>query len=206
VRIYCARHGESEANLLREFSNRGLRHGLTERGREQARALADKLRGAPIERIYSSPLLRALESAEVVAERLGAPVEVTPALREWDVGVLEGRCDDAAWAEYWALRRAWAAGAHDRKIDDGESLVDIERRFASFMEQMVAAHPRDAEVLLVAHGGLYAAALPRVLANVDAAFAEAHPLDHASLVEIEPANGVMVCPRWGDVELARDPG
>ena len=48
LRIHFARHGESQANLIREISNRGLVHGLTRKGRLQAQALAEVLRGHPI--------------------------------------------------------------------------------------------------------------------------------------------------------------
>ena len=57
--IYFVRHGESEANLLNEISNRGLKHGLTERGRAQASALAETLRlelcGRPVRVIEIDP-------------------------------------------------------------------------------------------------------------------------------------------------------
>ena len=47
MKIYFVRHGESVANLLHEFSNRGFKHGLTERGFQQAEQLSQKLRGIP---------------------------------------------------------------------------------------------------------------------------------------------------------------
>ena len=47
MRIYFARHGESEANILQEFSNRGRKHGLTEKGKRQAERLADNLKSVP---------------------------------------------------------------------------------------------------------------------------------------------------------------
>ena len=65
MRIYFARHGESQANLLHEISNRGLKHGLTRRGREQAVALADRLQNLAVTHIYSSPLLRAIETSVI---------------------------------------------------------------------------------------------------------------------------------------------
>ena len=52
MRLYFVRHGESEANLLQEFSNRGLKHGLTPTGVRQATALAEALRGLQVAKIY----------------------------------------------------------------------------------------------------------------------------------------------------------
>ena len=94
MRIYFARHGESQANLLHEISNRGLRHGLTRKGREQAEGLARRLQGIPIATIYSSPVLRAIETSVILAHRLDVDYEVTEALREYDCGILEGRSSD----------------------------------------------------------------------------------------------------------------
>ncbi|MRR32744.1 histidine phosphatase family protein, partial [bacterium] len=62
------RHGESEANLLHEFSNHGSKHGLTGLGIQQAHLLLDKLREYPISAIYSSPLLRAQQTAGLVGQ------------------------------------------------------------------------------------------------------------------------------------------
>jgi broad specificity phosphatase PhoE len=73
MKITFVRHGESVANLLNKFSNRGLRHGLTERGRTQATALARQLGNLPVSRILSSPLLRAVQTAEILARDLNVP-------------------------------------------------------------------------------------------------------------------------------------
>lgn len=141
MRIYFARHGESQANLLHEISNRGLRHGLTRRGREQAEALAQQLQGVQIRQIYSSPLLRAIETTVIVANRLAVDYEISDALREYDCGTLEGRADEAAWqgwhemADAWITRHEW-----EQRIDEGESFQDIRRRFEPFIEEGWTQH------------------------------------------------------------------
>ena len=67
MRIHFARHGESLANQLHVISNRGLVHGLTLEGRQQALGLAHLLEDRPISRVYTSPLLRAIETGVLVA-------------------------------------------------------------------------------------------------------------------------------------------
>jgi broad specificity phosphatase PhoE len=169
MRIHFARHGESQANLLHEISNRGLRHGLTAAGREQAIALARRFDGKPIARIYSSPVLRAIETSVILANRLGVEYEVTDALREYDCGVLEGRSDEAAWAAWKELFDAWATqGRWEQRIEGGESFYDIRARFEPFVQGLAArCAGTDSEVVCVSHGGLYSMMLPVVLANVD---------------------------------------
>jgi broad specificity phosphatase PhoE len=138
MRIYFARHGESHANLLKEISNRGMRHGLTSKGRAQAQALAGGLDGQKITQIYSSPLLRAVETSAIVAKRLGVAYEISQALCEFDCGILEGRSDEQAWQIWQQLWEAWTI-RHDweRRIEGGESLRDIQGRFEPFIDGLV---------------------------------------------------------------------
>jgi broad specificity phosphatase PhoE len=55
MKLYFVRHGESEANILREFSNRGFKHGLTERGFQQAKQLGLNLEGISIKKYTAAP-------------------------------------------------------------------------------------------------------------------------------------------------------
>ena len=198
MRLYFVRHGESEANLQEVFSNRGLKHGLTQRGRAQAASLAQKLAGCQVTRLFSSPLLRATQTAEILADGLGVPYEVADALREFDVGVLEGRSDPASWQVCHEVFREWMElGRWDRRIEGGESLNQIRERFVPFLEEVVTQH-KDAPggVVLIGHGGLYHSMLPLVLANVDLDTVQRHPMDNADIVVAEPGQEGLVCLEW----------
>lgn len=197
ARLVLARHGESEANLLGEFSNRGTKHPLTPLGREQARALAARLdHDGGVERILSSPVLRARQTADVVAEVLGAEIVIDDRLREFDVGRFEGSRAPEHWAEYDEVVAAWAAGDRDRRVGGGESLREIEDRLGSLLVE-VAARPGTS--LLVGHGGLYLCALPALLDGVSPGWAFAHPLAPTVTVEVHPNAGRLVCARWADL-------
>lgn len=73
TRPYFARHGESDANLQRVFANRGDGPPLTSCGRQQASTLAGQLAGDGIQHVYASSLLRARQTAEILASRLAVP-------------------------------------------------------------------------------------------------------------------------------------
>lgn len=198
MRVIFVRHGESEANLLNEFSNRGLKHGLTERGRAQAIALARALANVPVSRILSSPLLRALQTAEILADALHVPYEIVDALREYDCGVLEGRSDPASWAKYqrvlddWIIHQRWEA-----HIEGGESFIEVRERFVPFIEHLMDVYGDSSQgLVLVGHGGLYRCMLPLVLANVDFGFAMQHPLGNTGYVEAETVGGELVSIGW----------
>jgi probable phosphoglycerate mutase len=198
MRIYFTRHGESHANLLHQISNRGLVHGLTRQGREQAGALAHRLRGLPITCIFSSPLLRAIETSVILAHELDLGYQVVDALREFDCGVAEGRSDEDAWRLWRDLFDAWVVHKRwDQRIEGGESFYDIRDRFVPFVEGLVDQHgATDAGVLCVSHGGLYWMMLPMVLENVDHALISRLGFDYVAWIVSELRPGGLFCVEW----------
>src|SRR5919109_4497125 len=92
TRIILARHGETDWNRERRWQGHSDRP-LNGTGRAQAQALADELAGQPIAAVYSSDLLRAHETARIVADRLGLDVVTVPGLRERRFGSWEGLQD-----------------------------------------------------------------------------------------------------------------
>jgi broad specificity phosphatase PhoE len=209
MKLYFVRHGESEANLLNEFSNGLNKHGLTGKGRQQADMLARSLRGAGISRIYTSPILRALQTAEILAGDLGLAYTVTEALREYDVGVLEGRSDAASWELFWQVSESWMArGEWDERLEGGESFNDIRRRFVPFVEALVQQlQPASSGgIVLVGHGGTYRCMLPLVLGNIDFRFAREHAIANTAAIVAVPGPYGLVCTDWGDIHLGDGSG
>ena len=203
MKIALTRHGESQANILRQISNRGLVHLLTHTGREQAAAPADKLQDRAITRIYTSPLLRAIETSVIVASQLGAAYEVTDAPREFDCGIAEGRADEAAWQMWhevfdaWTLHRRW-----EQRIEDGESFYDVRDRFVPFIEELVAQYgDTDANLLCVAHGGVLWTMLPLVLSNVNNDMMSKYRFDHTTCIVAELGLNGLRCVEWGGVVI-----
>lgn len=194
--LFC-RHGESDANVARVISNRDLPHHLTAAGRRQAAALAEWLRAWAPQGVYTSPVPRAVETAEIVSQALGLPLEISAALREYDCGVLEGRGDEAAWALHRALPDEWLAGKDDRRIPGGESLNDMRARFVPFVQGLVARHRGTADgLVLIGHGGLYRWMLPEVVRGVDAAAFQAHGLGYAGCWVAELRDHGLACVAW----------
>ena len=205
MRIYFARHGESYANTSHEMSTRGLKHPLTRTGRQHAADLARRLRGRPIARVYSSPVLRAIETSVIVANQLDVDYEVVEALREYDVGILEGRADEEAWRAWqvlfddWTVHRRW-----ESVIEGGGTFHAVQDRFARFVDGLIQTYGHtDANLLCVAHGGLYWMALPAVLRNVDLALIDRQQgFGYAALVVAELAPGGLRCVEWNGVGIA----
>ena len=203
MRIIFTRHGESQANVLHQISNRGLVHPLTPRGREQAAVLADKLQDRAITRIYTSPLLRAIETSVIIAERLGVEYEVTDALREFDCGIAEGRADEEAWGLWQSAVDTWLRGRRwEWRTPGGESFNDQRDRFVPFVERLVAQHrDTDVNLLCVSHGGILWMMLPLVLSNVDHDLIAGRGLANTTCLVAEPGPDGLLCVEWDGITI-----
>jgi broad specificity phosphatase PhoE len=204
MRIYFVRHAQSEANVQRVISNRDLPHHLTDVGRQQAEALARSLADVPLTAIYSSPIVRAAETARIVADITGLPVELADALREPDCGSMEGRGDEEAWAEHARVTHDWVVQRKfDSRIAGGESYSDLRARFVPFVDRLVAEHGgSDHNLLLIAHGSLLYMMLPLVLTNVDLASVGEYPMLNTGIISAEEQANGLVCLKWCGVKLA----
>ena len=147
--IFLARHGESDWNVEKRFQGHSDRP-LTNRGREQAHALADLVASEEIDAVYTSPLSRARETAEIVATRAGLEPIALPELREVDTGSWSGlsRVDvEARFPEGFARWRSGGSG-----WEDGETYEEMAERVIGALRTIAEDHP-DGRVLVISHGG-----------------------------------------------------
>ncbi len=207
MRLYFARHGESEANVQQVFWNQPEGYGLTDKGRAQAEVLAERLTGITFAALYCSPVLRARQTAEIIGQRLHLTPQVTDGLREWDVGILEGqRYSEETEARYWQVTKAWMQQDDlDARIEGGESYHDIQARFMPLIGRLEDEY-RDtkANVLLISHGGTLRCMLPLLLSNIDNAFAMARHIGYTTPIVAELRDGTWICLRWGEEILRRE--
>ena len=198
MKIIFARHGESYANLRHEIANRGLRYGLTIRGRKQAQELASRLEKFQITRIYSSPLLRAIETTIILSYHLNIDYEIVDCLREFDCGIAEGRTDEAAWRLWKSLFFAWIDDQDwEKRIEGGESFYDLRNRFLPFIDDLKGHYGNGPEnILCLTHGGLLGMMLPLVLVNVDTDFMRQQSYDYASFIVSKLSPDGLICTHW----------
>ncbi len=206
MKLVFSRHGESEANVQQVFWNQPEQYGLTSKGRQQAEALADTLAGIQFAALYCSPVLRAVQTAEIVGRRFRLTPQVADGLREYDVGILEGKTySKEREALYWRVKMQWVEqDNYDARIEDGESYHDIAARFMPLIARLEKEYRhKEANVLLISHGGTLGAMLPLLLSNVDMAFPIAHPMGYTNPVVAELHDGEWVCLRWGQEILSK---
>jgi broad specificity phosphatase PhoE len=149
TQILIVRHGETDWNRDRRFQGHAD-PPLNDAGREQARALADELVGERIDFVYTSDLVRARETAEIVAARVGADVVVLSELREIDVGDWEGLTWPEIEERHPEGARSWHE--HGQGWTSGETYDELGERIIAALRRIAADHP-DQSVLVVGHGG-----------------------------------------------------
>lgn len=136
--IYLVRHGESEANISMRFS--GITDvELTETGVLQAVKAGEKLRGEEIHRIFSSPLKRAKNTAEIIADEIGfnkKDIIIENRLTEVNFGIFE----NLTWEEIVELYadeiESWIEFKHKYKFPKGEGYDDIIKRVSVFLDNV----------------------------------------------------------------------
>ncbi len=146
--IILARHGETEWNVAEIFRGR-TDIGLNETGIRQAELLAEYLSGLKIQAIYSSPIKRALMTAETIARHHRLKVEVTPGLIDIDYGEWQGLSHQAVKHKYARIYREWQNSPHEAAIPGGESLLAVRERATGVINEVITRH--DGNIILVSH-------------------------------------------------------
>lgn len=206
LRIYFARHGESVANLLHVFSNQPGKHPLTEQGQQQANDLAQRMSGLGLLRIYSSPVLRALQTAQTVQQAVGVPLHISDALREYSVGSFEDTDCEENWRIFFDRMHEWMEGRNRQlAVGGGESFFDLRDRFVPFIEGLKDEFThQEGGLLLVGHGGTFRCMLPLVLSNVSFEWIRQAHFANVEVVTAELRAGQLLGLSWGNQPLPQE--
>ncbi len=152
TRLCLIRHGETAWNAQRRIQGQ-LDPPLNSIGVAQARAAANALRDEVFDAIYSSDLVRARHTAELIGHVLHLPIELKRELRERHYGRFQTLTYDEARIRYPQDYVRFEARDIDFALPEGESLRAFARRVVDCVEEIVSRHA-GRQVLLVAHGGV----------------------------------------------------
>jgi len=158
--LLLVRHGQTADNASRVFQGQGGR-GLNDEGRRQARQLAERLRTAGVDRIVSSDLERAVETARIVGGALSLTAETDEALREVNVGAWTGLSYAQVAERFPEEWTAWGAGKDIRR-GGGETYAELALRIAGAVERIAAAGDHET-ILVVSHGAALRSFVCRLL-------------------------------------------
>lgn len=183
MRVFLARHGETEWNAERRLQGRTDTR-LSPRGEAHARALAALLADEPVEAIYTSSLRRTRDTAQPLAQALGLVVQTRPDMDEMSYGVLEGRRPDDPDPAIQALFAARKADRLGFRVPGGETYAEVKARVLRFATELRARHA-GGTVLVIGHRAtnrvLWSVLMERPL---EECFALKHK--HEQVLEIRP--------------------
>ncbi len=126
--IYLARHGQTEWNHGVSRYGGASDIDLNETGKAQAQCLANRLKGHRLEAIYSSPLKRALLTAQIVGRTLDLPAVVEPGFREINYGAWEGLTHAEILLQHADVRARWEVDPATEKPPGGETGIEVAER------------------------------------------------------------------------------
>jgi glucosyl-3-phosphoglycerate phosphatase len=151
-RLLLLRHGQSTWNADGRWQGQAD-PPLSPLGEEQARDAARRLAPGQFSRVLASNLLRALRTAEILAQALGVPVEVDPDLREIDVGDWQGLTRDEINERAPGALADWSEGRSE-STPGGETRAHLTDRARSALLRAAAGSAPGEAVLVVSHGAL----------------------------------------------------
>ena len=175
--IYFIRHGESEANMRHVFAGQKDNSPLTQKGEDQAKAEGQKIKelGITIDRVISSPLIRAKDTAQIVVDMIGYTKEIAldPRIMEYDMGTLTG----TPMHNISSKQMISAKGAEDP--------MDFCTRVKSFLDEWKA---KDENILMVCHAGV-GRMIESIKTDTDPAlFYDFPPSPNASVIKLDWLN------------------
>lgn len=149
ARIILVRHGQTEWNRQERF--RGwVDIDLDETGLRQAEAAAERVARWEVAAIYSSPLRRAMDTAQIIANRLSLPVVPLEGINDMNFGIWQGLSIGEVKENYPELFDLWRYSPQRLEIPQGESLEDVRKRVVATIDDLTARH-EGSTVALVTH-------------------------------------------------------
>ena len=148
AKLILARHGETMWNVGKVFRGRADVN-LNEVGIKQAELLGKHLCNWELEAIYSSPVKRALDTANIVARCVEVAVCIAEGLTDFDFGEWQSLSEQEVKRLYPDILNEWQSSPHKVRMPGGENLDDVTKRTAEVVDEVLSRH--HGNVLLVSH-------------------------------------------------------
>jgi broad specificity phosphatase PhoE len=135
-RIFLIRHGETEFNRLGVFRGR-YDVDLNDAGRRQAGEIAQSLKGESIGLLLASPLVRATDTAAIIARELGIEYKIDEAFNNIDLGSWQGVPKERVMKDYPDLWRRWNTEPESMRVPHGETVEEVRERGFRRLQEIV---------------------------------------------------------------------
>lgn len=136
--LVLTRHGLTDRSTPEQHLGQRIDVSINDAGRRQAEALARRLTPVTFDRVFTSPLFRARETAALLVRSV--EIEADPRLREMDYGAWEGRTYDQITEADGAFRREWERSPDVLSCPGGESANDVAERVGGFLQDLLDEH------------------------------------------------------------------
>ena len=146
---YLVRHGEIEANVRKIYAGQSPER-LTPRGRRQAKEIAEQLQGQGIEVIYCSPVVRAVETAEIIGALLNKRPVIAEAFKEIGLGPWEGKSEAEVQRSFPKEWQIWSTRPTELVMEGRETLRELLQRVLTGLDS-IQANNGHGSGLIVSH-------------------------------------------------------
>lgn len=181
-KLFLVRHGESEWNKLKKVQGQ-KDVPLTEKGIEQAKLIGKRLINEGIEKIYTSDLKRAYDTARIIGKMLNIKVIPSKELREINFGIWEGLTNDIIKSKFSKEHELWLKNPEMLKVEGAESILDLQLRAMNEINKIISDENID-NVLIVSHSATLKTIILGLL-NMDIGYFKNMTLNNVSLSIIE---------------------
>ena len=153
VKLFLIRHGQTESNAQGRYQG-SMDTNLTQAGVKQARLAKKYLSRVKFSNIYSSPLKRAVDTAEILVKGTGLKVMIRENLKELNFGKWEGLKFEEINTIYRQDYQDWLADPFKNPPTGGENFGELIARASEEINKIVAENPEGSSIAVVTHGGV----------------------------------------------------
>ena len=190
------RHGQTHGNITRTLQGQS-NTDLDETGVQQVRLLARRLKSHPaFEAVISSDLKRARDTAQILVDSIGGTIIPNAGLREWNLGILEGRSWQDLQLEYPQIMNSFLNSHKDVEVPGGERRSVMEKRVSECLD-ILASEFAGKRLLVVTHGGVLRAIF-RHIVGLPAGNNMLPQTSNASYNSCTCTNGIWQLTCWND--------
>lgn len=191
TKIFLIRHGQSEWNSLNKVQGQ-QNTILTDLGKKQALCLGDRLIDANIDIIYTSDLIRAYNTAEIISKRINKPLVANESIREINFGLWEGLTIQELQTKYKNEYFTWLKEPDKLNIEGLENLMTLQKRAMKYVNEILLEN-NGKNIAIVSHGAILKTIILGLL-GIDISHYKNITLSNVSLsiIECRDFNNVLV--------------
>ncbi|CRZ17421.1 histidine phosphatase family protein [Mycolicibacterium neworleansense] len=189
ITLTFVRHAQSAGNASGLIDSSTPGPSLTDLGRTQAVASAQRLAPNHYDGIFASTMVRTQQTAQPMADALGEPIAVLPGLHEVEAGVYEGQPEASAVQTYFAAPEQWLRGDRGARIPGSIDGNEFDARFARAVQQIYDSG--DDDPVAYSHGAAIMLWVQMNVRNPNPQLLMQHPLDNTGYVVVKgnPTDG-----------------